>query len=181
MVLGLSRAPAEGAPWRAVRCCRMMPLMTRSYPERPIAGVGALVFRGEEVLLIKRGKPPREGQWSIPGGAQNLGESVVEAARREVREETGVEIEVKEVIAVVDMVNRDDGGRVKYHYTLVDLLAEWRAGEATAGDDAAEVAWVPLDRLAPYRLWRETERVIALAAERRKAAAGIPPAILLLR
>ena len=159
----------------------MMPLMTRSYPERPIAGVGALVFRGEEVLLIKRGKPPREGQWSIPGGAQNLGESVVEAARREVREETGVEIEVKEVIAVVDMVNRDDGGRVKYHYTLVDLLAEWRAGEATAGDDAAEVAWVPLDRLAPYRLWRETERVIALAAERRKAAAGTPPAILLLR
>ncbi|HKO09286.1 MAG TPA: NUDIX domain-containing protein, partial [Alphaproteobacteria bacterium] len=86
--------------------------MTRSYPERPIAGVGALVFRGEEVLLIKRGKPPREGQWSIPGGAQHLGESVAEAARREVREEAGIEIEVKEVIAVVDLLSRDEGGRV---------------------------------------------------------------------
>jgi 8-oxo-dGTP diphosphatase len=155
--------------------------MKRSYPDRPIVGVGALVFRGEEVLLVKRGKPPREGQWSIPGGMQQLGESVAEAACREVREEAGIEIEVKETIAVVDSISRDEGGRVQYHYTLVDLLAEWQAGEAKAGDDAAEVAWVALDRLAPYRLWRETERVIALAAQRRKAAPGSAPAIHLVR
>ena len=154
--------------------------MTRLYPERPIVGVGVLVFRGEEVLLVKRGKPPRLGQWSIPGGMQQIGESVAEAAARELREETGVEAEIKEVIAVVDSINRDEDGRVKYHYTLVDLWAEWRAGEAMAGDDAAEVAWVALDRLAPYRLWHETARLIVLAAARRKAAAESAPSIHLL-
>jgi ADP-ribose pyrophosphatase YjhB (NUDIX family) len=98
-----------------------------------------------------------------------------------VREEAGIEIAVKETIAVVDSISRDADGRVQYHYTLVDLLAEWQAGEAKAGDDAAEVAWVALDRLAPYRLWGETERVIALAALRRKAAAGSAPAIHMVR
>jgi len=157
------------------------PGVDRRYPERPIVGVGVLVFRGEELLLIKRGKPPRVGQWSIPGGVQHLGETVAEAGAREVKEETGIEIEVKEVIAVVDSISREEGERVKYHYTLVDLWAEWRAGEAKAGDDAAEVVWVALDRLAPYRLWHETVRVIALAAERRKAAAESAPAIHMLR
>ncbi len=155
----------------------MMAAMTRSYPERPFAGVGALVFRGEEVLLVKRGNPPRQGQWSIPGGIQQLGESVAEAVLREVKEEAGIDVEVKEVIAVVDSIARDEAGRVSYHYTLVDLLAEWQAGEAVAGDDAAEVAWVPLDGLAPYGLWSETLTVIRLAAARRRAAAGSAPAI----
>lgn len=155
----------------------MMAAMTRSYPERPFAGVGALVFRGEEVLLVKRGNPPRQGQWSIPGGIQQLGESVAEAVLREVKEEAGINVEVKEVIAVVDSIARDEAGRVSYHYTLVDLLAEWQAGEAVAGDDAAEVAWVPLDGLAPYGLWSETLTVIRLAAARRRAAAGSAPAI----
>lgn len=143
---------------------------SRSYPERPFVGIGALVFRGEEVLLIKRGKPPGEGQWSIPGGIQHLGETVREAARREVREETGLEIEVIDVIAVVDSIRRDAKGQVEYHYTLIDVLAEWRNGEAAAGDDAAAIAWVPLDRLEDFKLWHETVRVIQLAAMRRKAS-----------
>lgn len=142
--------------------------MTRTYPERPFVGVGALVFRGEKVLLVRRGKPPREGRWSIPGGIQQTGETVAEAARREVREETGLDIEIRDVIAVIDSITRDACGQIKYHYTLIDLLAEWRAGEAVAGDDAAGVAWVEPDRLEPYDLWHETIRVIRLAAERRK-------------
>lgn len=146
--------------------------MSRTYPERPFVGIGVVVFRGDEVLLIKRGKPPREGHWSIPGGVQQLGETVFEAARREVREETGLEIEIKDVVAVVDSILRDEEGRVKYHYTLVDLMAVSRAGEARAGDDAAEVAWTTLDGLEAYRLWHETVRVIRLAAERRGRPAG---------
>ncbi len=142
----------------------------RRYPERPIVGVGVVLWRDHQVLLIKRGKPPREGSWSLPGGVQQLGETVFEAARREVREETGLEIEVIDVVAVVDSIQRDDDGRVRYHYTLVDVLAEWRAGEARAQDDAADATWATADELASFALWDETVRVIGLAAERRAKA-----------
>jgi ADP-ribose pyrophosphatase YjhB (NUDIX family) len=148
--------------------------MNRTYPDRPFVGVGALIFRGDSILLVKRGKPPREGQWSIPGGIQHTGETVFEAARREVREETNLEVEIKEIVAVVDSIVRDETGQVKYHYTLVDVMAECNEGDARAGDDAAEVAWVPLDALEPYRLWRETVRIIQLAAGRRGAAVVRP-------
>ncbi len=137
------------------------------YPNRPLIGVGVVVFKGDRVLLIRRGKPPRQGQWSLPGGRQRLGERIEEAARREVAEEAGIEIAVGPLIDVVDSITRDDQGRVQYHYTLVDLLAEWRAGEAVAGHDAAEVVWADPGDLAPYGLWRETERIIALAMTKR--------------
>ena len=126
-----------------------------------------VVFKGDRVLLIRRGKPPRQGQWSLPGGRQRLGERIEEAARREVGEEAGIEIAVGPLVDVVDSITRDAAGAVQYHYTLVDLLAEWRAGEAVAGHDAAEVTWADPDELAPYKLWQETERIIALALEKR--------------
>ncbi len=144
--------------------------MTRRYPERPIVGVGVVVLRGvpknNEVLLIRRGKPPREGGWSLPGGAQELGETVFEAARREVREETGVEIEVVDTVAVVDSISRDGDGAVEYHYTLVDVAARWQSGEAREGGDAAAVEWADPDALDGYDLWSETLRIIALARTR---------------
>jgi ADP-ribose pyrophosphatase YjhB (NUDIX family) len=139
-----------------------------TFPTQPVVGVGAVVWRGDEVLLIKRGKPPRQDTWSLPGGRQELGETVAEAARREVREETGLEVVVHDVVAVVDSIHRDDEGRIQYHYTLIDVLAEWDAGEAVAADDATAVAWATLDELAQYELWSETERIIHLAAERRR-------------
>jgi ADP-ribose pyrophosphatase YjhB (NUDIX family) len=142
------------------------------YPNRPLIGVGVVVFKGDRVLLIRRGKPPREGQWSLPGGRQRLGERIEAAARREVAEEAGIEIEVGSLVDVVDSITRDDRGVVQYHYTLVDLVAEWRAGEATAGHDAAEVVWADPADLAPYDLWRETERIIALAAGKRARPDG---------
>ncbi len=137
------------------------------YPNRPLIGVGVVVFRGDRVLLVRRGKPPRRGKWSLPGGRQRLGETVRAAAAREVAEEAGLTVEVTALLDVVDSLTRDEGGALAYHYTLVDFLAEWRAGEAAAGGDAAEVAWADPEALAPYDLWDETLRIIALARQAR--------------
>jgi len=137
------------------------------YPNRPLIGVGVVVFKDDSVLLIRRGKPPREGQWSLPGGRQRLGERIEETARREVQEEAGVEIAVGPLIDVVDSITRDAEGKVQYHYTLVDLQAEWRAGDLRAGHDAAEALWADPADLSGYGLWAETERIVALALGRR--------------
>lgn len=143
--------------------------MSRSdYPNRPLVGVGVVVFKDERVLLVRRGKPPREGQWSLPGGRQRLGERVAETAVREVGEEAGIEIDLGPLIDVVDSITRDADGAVQYHYTLIDFAAQWRSGQAQAGHDAADVAWADRTALASYGLWPETERIIALARERLK-------------
>ncbi len=117
---------------------------SRSYPERPFVGVGAVVLRGEEVLLIRRGAPPGRGLWSFPGGAVNAGESLAEAVRREVREECGVTIEVGPVIGVFDAIYHNSGGRPEYHYVLVDFLASYVAGEIAPASDVTAAAWVPV-------------------------------------
>jgi ADP-ribose pyrophosphatase YjhB (NUDIX family) len=139
-----------------------------AYPDRPLIGVGVVVFKADRVLLIQRGKAPRVGSWSLPGGRQRLGETVRQAARREVLEESGLEVEIVALLDVVDSLTHDAAGRLEYHYTLVDFLAEWRSGEAGAGSDAAKVAWADPDALEPYELWSETLRLIALARERRE-------------
>ncbi|MFN3448496.1 MAG: NUDIX hydrolase [Roseococcus sp.] len=141
--------------------------MSREYPDRPWIGIGVVVFRGEEVLLVRRGKPPRLGAWSLPGGAQRLGERAEEAARRELREETGVEVGPLRLVAVVDSLTHDEKGALRFHYTILDYAAEWQAGEATPGDDVSAVAWAGLSALAPFGLTREAEEVIAAAARRR--------------
>ena len=138
--------------------------MSREYPTRPLVGIGVVVWRGPEVLLIQRGKRPRLGEWSLPGGAQKLGETVHEAARREVREETGLEVEITGLIDVVDAIVPDGGGKIRYHYTLIDLAAEWRAGEPAPGGDAAAAIFVDASELRPYDLWGETLRIIRLSA-----------------
>jgi len=136
------------------------------YPNRPLVGVGVVVIKDGRVLLIRRGKPPRAGAWSLPGGRQRLGETVRAAARRELREETGVEAAVTELLDVVDSITRDDGGAIAYHYTLVDFLAEWRAGEVRAGGDAAEAIWAGVEDLDPFEFWDETLRLIRLGLAR---------------
>ena len=139
----------------------------RSYPTRPWVGVGVVVFRGEDVLLVKRGKEPRRDGWSIPGGAQEVGETYAEAARRELLEETGLVAEVTGLLDVIDAISRDEQGRVRMHYTLVDVAAEWISGDAVAGDDVAEVRWVAISRLDSETMWAETRRIIRLAQSRR--------------
>ncbi len=141
----------------------------RRYPAYPIIGVGVVVWKDGRILLIRRGRPPREGQWSLPGGRQKLGETVRETATREISEETGLEIEVGELLDVVDAVNPDASGKIEYHYTLVDFDADWIAGEAKAGGDAAEVAWIDPDTIADHVGWTETHRIVGLSAARRLA------------
>lgn len=139
--------------------------MSRQYPDRPFVGVGAVVIHEGQVLLARRGNPPRAGDWSLPGGAQMVGETVFDAARREIHEETGLDIEVLGVIDVVDSIQRDDDGRVRYHYTLIDVIAQSADDAAVAQDDAAAVGWFSLDDLAGLGLWSETERIIRLGHE----------------
>ena len=146
--------------------------MSREYPERPVIGVGAVVLGPGGVLLVRRGKPPREGQWSLPGGAQKLGESVFETARREILEETGLTIDVLGLVDVVDSIHHDDDGKVQYHYTLVDVLAVPEDGDPRPGSDAKAVAWMPLGDIPGLGLWSETERVINLAVEMYAALGG---------
>lgn len=138
----------------------------REYPLRPMVGVGVVVWHGERVLLVQRGRPPRVGQWSLPGGAQELGETVAAAACREVFEETGLAIEVGEVLATVDMIERD-GDRVRYHYTLIDFSAEAAGPELRPGGDAADARWFTVEEAAALGLWSETVRIIELARARR--------------
>ena len=143
-------------------------MMNRQYPDRPFCGVGVVVWRGNEVLLVRRGRAPRKGDWSIPGGLQELGETVAETALREVREETGVTVRLTDQLGVVDSVRRDDSGRVEYHYTLIEFAAEWVSGEPAPNDDVDRAQWVPADDLDRYALWDETRRIISLSRDRRR-------------
>lgn len=136
--------------------------------QKPIVGVGVVVLRpgaaGHEVLLIRRGRPPRQGDWSIPGGKQEWGETLHEAAHREIMEETGVTIAGLKLIDVVDGLMRDAGGALERHLTLVDYRADWTDGELRPGDDATDARWVPLADLPAYKLWSETIRIILAGA-----------------
>lgn len=132
----------------------------RTYPTRPWSGVGVVVWKGDHVLLIQRGKEPMRGSWSIPGGSHDLGETVREAAIREVMEETSVEIELGPIIDVIDTIRRDAAGEIVTHFTLTDFAATWRSGDPVAGDDAMHADWVPFAEALTRLTWSETARVI---------------------
>lgn len=137
----------------------------REYPIRPIVGLGAVVLGPNGVLLIKRGKPPRIGSWSLPGGAQELGETTKAGIFREVKEETGLEVEVFQLIDVIDSINCDSSGRAKYHYTLIDVAAVVTGGTLEAGSDAMDAKWFQSHEIQTLNLWSETERIITLGFE----------------
>lgn len=133
----------------------------REYPDRPWIGIGLVAFRGEDVLLVRRGKPPRMGEWSVPGGAQALGEPAEETARRELREEAGIEVGPLVLAGVVDALDSDTEGRPRFHYTIIDYAGEWLSGEPVAGDDVTEARWFSPAELPQLGLWSEALRIIA--------------------
>ena len=135
----------------------------REYPSRPFVGIGVVVIKDDHVLLCRRGKPPGVGSWTLPGGAQDLGETCEAAARRELAEETGLAVGDLHFCAHVDTIRRDDNGRIRFHYTILDFAARWVEGEPIAGSDVSEVQWARMDALEPYDLWREAHRIIAIA------------------
>ncbi len=137
-------------------------------PQSPIVGVGAVIWNEKrEIVLIRRGKAPRLGEWSIPGGHLEWGETVKQAVVREAREETGLEVEIEGLIDVVDSISRDEKGAIIRHYVLIDFLARRVGGELGAGSDAADARWVPYAALGEFGLWTETRRIIEAAARMR--------------
>lgn len=134
--------------------------MQREFPEVPLVGVGAIIIEDSRVLLVKRAHPPLQAQWSIPGGALEVGELVRDAAIREAREETGLTVEPGELLGVYDRILRDSEQRVQYHYVLVDLLCRRVAGDLAAASDASEARWFHRQELAVLGLAEDTLDVI---------------------
>jgi 8-oxo-dGTP diphosphatase len=137
----------------------------REYPERPVVGVGGVVIADGRALLIKRGHPPLEGEWSIPGGTLEVGETLLEGVRRELAEETGIEVRVLDLIEVFERVYRDESGRPRYHFVILDYLCERISGQAHAASDVTDVAWVLEGDLDEYSLTPTAMRVIRRAFE----------------
>jgi len=117
----------------------------RLYPDRPILGCLAVVRRGDRVLLAQRSVPPSAGKWGFPGGMQELGETAHDCARRELKEETGIEADPVAILTVLDAIRRDDAGRVRAHYTLVCVLLDWREGDGEPIEDALALGWFTVD------------------------------------
>lgn len=134
--------------------------MQREFPDHPLIGVGAVIVDGDRVLLAKRGHPPIQGEWSIPGGVLEVGELIREAAAREAQEETGLIVEPGELLGIFDRVLRSADGRVQYHYVLIDFLCRVIGGELCASSDAAEVRWFTQQELPPLKLSQDTQDVI---------------------
>jgi 8-oxo-dGTP diphosphatase len=136
---------------------------SRRYPSRPFLGVGALIFEGNDILLVERAKEPLKGYWSLPGGIVEAGEKLEDAIRREVREETSLEIEPLSMFEIFERIIPDSGGRPEYHYVLVDYLCRVVGGRLCAASDVSRADWVPEQNLGEYRLTEGTSAVIERA------------------
>jgi 8-oxo-dGTP diphosphatase len=138
---------------------------SREYPERPILAVGGVVISDGRALLVKRGHPPLEGQWSIPGGTLELGETLTEGVRRELAEETGIEVRVLDLIEVFERILHDETGKIQYHFVIVDYLCEIVSGQPRAGSDVVNLAWAAEGKLETFLLTPTATRVIRKAFE----------------
>ena len=137
-----------------------MPKKQNVYPDHPRVAVGAVVFKDNEVLLVRRAQPPSQDIWAIPGGRVEIGETLQAAAEREILEETGVKIRAGEPVFTFDYIERDEGGRVQFHYIIVDLMADYISGEPYAGDDAADARWVSSRAIGQLTVSAMTRRLL---------------------
>jgi len=129
-----------------------MDYLKREYPTKPIVGIGAVIICNGKILLAKRGSEPDKNKWSIPGGLVELGETVQETTVREVKEETNLEVQVRRLIDVVDNLEPDEKGRLRYHFVVLDFLVHLKGGSLRAGSDVLDVRWVPLGEVEEYDL-----------------------------
>jgi len=134
--------------------------MSREFPDKPLIGVGAVIVQGDRVLLIRRGQAPLLGEWSLPGGVLECGETLHDATVRETLEETGLETEVVDMLGVYERVVRAEDGRVRYHFVLIDFLCRPSGGDLKAGSDAADVKWFAHEELPALNLPEDTNAVI---------------------
>jgi len=137
--------------------------VSREYPERPLLGVGAIIENQGRILLVRRAHPPLKGEWSIPGGLVEVGETTKAAITREVLEEAGLEIEPVKLVEVFERILRDEDSRVQYHFVLIDYLCKIIGGSAKAGSDVDEIRWAKLDELEACRVAPETCAVVRKA------------------
>jgi ADP-ribose pyrophosphatase YjhB (NUDIX family) len=152
----------------------------RRYPRRPLIGVGAIVFDGPRILMAQRGKQPSLGWWSLPGGALETGELLADAIRREVLEETGLEVEPLAVFEIFERIMRDSAGAAEYHYVLIDYICRVTGGALRAGDDVSRVEWMRRRDLATLQITEGTlgviEKAFRMVGQPILAAAGFQPA-----
>jgi 8-oxo-dGTP diphosphatase len=148
--------------------------MNRLYPDRPLVAVGAVIFRGEEVLLVRRGQEPAKGSWSLPGGVVEVGEDLTAAILREVQEETGLVVTILGITAVLERIYRDDADRVPYHYVLIDFACEYVSGEVTPASDVTAARFVSLASLNDLPLPSFTVQVIRRARDQKKNGTFLP-------
>jgi len=139
----------------------------RAYPSNPLVGVGAIVFNGSRVLLVKRGSEPYRNVWSLPGGGVEVGETLEEAVKRELKEECGIEIEIVRLAAVLDSIQFDAEDRVRYHYVLVDFEADYAGGHLVSRSDASESRWCTIDSLESLEMTQGTRELIEEVARHR--------------
>lgn len=145
--------------------------MKRHYPDSPLVGVGAVIFRGEEVLLVRRGQEPARGAWSLPGGLVELGEGLEAALMREIQEETGLTVRILGVSAVLERIYRDDDDNIPYHYVLIDFACEYLAGTVRPASDITAARFVSLGGLDSFPLASHTAGVIRRAREQKQNGA----------
>lgn len=137
--------------------------MKRDYPDRPLVGVGAVIVHDNRVVIVQRGTEPLKGQWSVPGGALEVGETLRECAAREALEETGLQVEAGEVLEVFDAIYREPDGRIQYHYVLIDFKCRLVGGELRAGADALDAKWVTAKDLDRFSVAETAKKVISKA------------------
>ena len=147
--------------------------MNREYPDVPLIGVGAVIVDAGRVALVRRGQPPLLGEWSIPGGVLEVGETLREGAMREAREETGLTVDAGELLGIFERLVPGEDGRLRYHYVLMDFLCVWTGGDLLAASDAADVRWFRSEELEALKLAPDTLAVIQKAFET-AAKAGNP-------
>ena len=147
--------------------------MRREYPEAPVVAVAAAVLAGDRLLLVQRANEPGRGKWSLPGGVVRLGERLREAVVREVLEETGILVEVLDVLDVVEVIKRDEEGRIRFHYVIVDYLARPVSGQLRPASDALEARWVRLDDVPKMGITKALRRLLERHGDKLKALAEL--------